>query len=368
MQIKTNIINLKNLLSILLVLTLIIINNTYFKLDCYGKSFRSKKSYTYKNNLRNHNIKPIKLTKTTGNLKLDQIPFVYNSLYSLKNIENVDNSIAILKNYKFLVCAEPGKLVEKELQVTNSLKSESKIFGYIDMGSSKDLNILKSEIDNIALNNWYGVFIDEFGYDFGETRERQNEIINYIHSLGLKAFVNAWFPEDVFENNYDPVHNPNSLPSQLSRDDWYLMESFLISNKGYISNKENFLLKSQKVQNYKKEFGIKVATLSYKNNNLTWNETLEDIENSYFLSLLMGFDAWWFTDYLEYDDFNHGSIPQYNLGDILEQELTQFKNDYYIAKTNKYTFLYNFNTYPILELLAFKNPSIKELENYIIKR
>ena len=44
-----------------------------------------------------------------------------------------------------------------------------------------------------------GVFLDEAGYDWpGVDRERQNMAVRYIHELGLSAFPNAFYPEELF--------------------------------------------------------------------------------------------------------------------------------------------------------------------------
>ena len=87
-----------------------------------------------------------------------------------------------------MVCAEPGHLNQKEILVSDAIKATVKIFGYVNMGEKPliSLSKIKKEIDNISSSGWYGVFIDQFGYDFGETRERQNAIVDYAHQKGSK--------------------------------------------------------------------------------------------------------------------------------------------------------------------------------------
>ena len=111
----------------------------------------------------------------------------------------------------------------------------SEVYGYIDLGSSQKLAI--GEIERRA-RLWSamgvnGVFLDEAGFDFGVTRERQNAVIDLIHSLGLNALVNAFDPDDVFSAapvalNSAGGGNPTGLPSRLGPQDGYLLESFQV--------------------------------------------------------------------------------------------------------------------------------------------
>ena len=47
-----------------------------------------------------------------------------------------------------------------------------------------------------------GIFWDDVGTDMGVDRARQNTLIDYTHTQGLVAFVNAWNPADVFAVSY----------------------------------------------------------------------------------------------------------------------------------------------------------------------
>ncbi len=85
-----------------------------------------------------------------------------------------------------------------------------------------------------------GVFLDEAGYDFtGVNRKRQNMAVRVIHALGLSAFMNAYFLEDLFsrEDNLPSAEgttkNPEHLPPLLDRRDLFLLESFQVRNGNY---------------------------------------------------------------------------------------------------------------------------------------
>jgi len=110
-----------------------------------------------------------------------------------------------------------------------------RVYGYVDLGNTQKLPI--AEIQN-RVRLWSamgaaGIFLDEAGFDFGVTRERQNAVIDFIHDLGLSAFVNAFNPDDVFTAapvalNGAGGGNPTGLPTRLGERDAFLLESFQV--------------------------------------------------------------------------------------------------------------------------------------------
>lgn len=291
---------------------------------------------------------PVEPVASPGGIKMAMIPFVYNSLYSIEDIIDENHAINTLKDFPYLVCGEPGRLVERELMVTEAIKGDVKIFGYINLGGDElpSVEKLKSEIDRIRDNGWYGVFMDQFGYDFKETRRRQNEIVDYAHEQGLKCFVNAWFIDDALGNEVDPLHNPNGEVTHLGSGDWYLLESFYVGNDGYSQDAEALLEKCQKAISYKQELLVNMAVLSYKRDDLSWSETQEDVEKSYILGTLMGFDAWWFTDHLESDSFIYEEPLELNFGSEINQSFTVLNPKYNLVKTDFYDIFLSFENYP----------------------
>jgi len=100
-----------------------------------------------------------------------------------------------------------------------------KFFGYIPTGnrSGTDACLSIAEIQN-RISLWkemgvYGIFLDEFGFDYDNNRTRQNEILDAVHEAGLVAFVNAWNPDDVFATS-------DGIDIHLNEDDWYLLENW----------------------------------------------------------------------------------------------------------------------------------------------
>jgi hypothetical protein len=99
------------------------------------------------------------------------------------------------------------------------------VYGYIDLGNSQNLSQLEIE-RRIGL--WRemgagGIFFDEAGYDFGISRGRQNAAVDAVHAAGLRVFMNAFNPDDVFLPSDGVRH-------RLRAGDAFLLESFVIRN------------------------------------------------------------------------------------------------------------------------------------------
>ena len=130
--------------------------------------------------------------------------------------------------------------------------ADVKFYGYIDTASGQSTN--ETKVDNWKLmgTNLVGIFCDKFGYDFGNTRQNQNQLVSYIHTESLKAFVNAWNVDDVFSGN--PKH-------KLDSGDRYLAESYQIINGGY-QTKTAWRTKSDKMISYHASEGTQMACIT----------------------------------------------------------------------------------------------------------
>ena len=167
---------------------------------------------------------------------------------------NVDRAVAAFADYDVLVLGDGLQFADLDARrrpagagpdehrrtraIIERLRARSasmQVYGYVDLGNTQDLAI--DEIGRRARLWWEmgvtGVFLDEAGYDFGVTRERQNAAIDAIHGLGLSAFVNAFNPDDVFNPSPVPLNavgggNPSGLATRLGARDAYLLESFQV--------------------------------------------------------------------------------------------------------------------------------------------
>jgi hypothetical protein len=308
----------------------------------------------------NTSNKPFDSGFTTGRNKLTPVSFVYTSLSNINNSDNPFYSMSVLKEFPYIVTSKPSELTYKSMRVAEVIKKQIKLFGYVNLGADNpyddksqwrqaDLNKVKDEIDNIAAAGWYGIFIDQFGYEWNETRERQNIIVDYAHSKGLKCMVNAWFVEDALGSEKDSTHNPNGDSTHLNSNDWLLVESFLTDGDSYRGN-GSYIEKYLKIKKYKEISKINITVLSYKNENMNWKEAEEDIKMSYILSQCLGFQGWWFGKTDNEDYLLYGKEPNINLGTITKQ-LTLENGNKYTAETDKYIIEYYAEETPKLNLI-----------------
>ena len=104
---------------------------------------------------------------------------------------------------------------------------DTTVYGYIPLGASSGLDqaAIAQQAAAWKAMGVDGVFFDEAGHDFGNTRQRQNGAFDAAHKLGLRVFANAFDPRDLFSANVSH-HNPGGAATVLSHGDSYLYESF----------------------------------------------------------------------------------------------------------------------------------------------
>ncbi len=102
------------------------------------------------------------------------------------------------------------------------------VFGYIPLGQATGLDekAIAASILAWKAMGVRGIFFDEAGYDFGNTRARQRAAFAAAHREGLKVFANAFQPDDLFADGRDAQHNPRGEKAGLAAGDAYLYESF----------------------------------------------------------------------------------------------------------------------------------------------
>jgi hypothetical protein len=144
---------------------------------------------------------------------------------------------------------------QRTLEIITSVRKRNpatSFYGYVCLGEipwpEGQRTALSSEELKERMHLWKqmgvsGIFLDEAGYDFAAiNRKRQNLAVGMAHELGLSAFMNAYFLEDLFSLRNDFPHaagsqkNPEGLPSLLDRRDLFLLESFEVKNGTYVSS------------------------------------------------------------------------------------------------------------------------------------
>lgn len=187
----------------------------------------------------------IKQLKKTN---VEKVILFYGDPISICNQNNVKGAIDIYKNYDIVIFGDGYQDPLHSSYNNTSLIIQSlhnnylniRIVGYVPIGlhpnnasdSCFDMNELKRRVDQWVDVGANGIFLDEFGYDYYVTRERQNEIITYCHEKGLFVFANSWSLEYCFNNEPMTISwlenfeaNPNGLASALNENDYYLFEN-----------------------------------------------------------------------------------------------------------------------------------------------
>lgn len=136
-------------------------------------------------------------------------------------------------------------------EIISSLKTQ--FFGYIDLGvhtpHGQVQNLPISEIER-RVELWQklgvvGILLDDFGYDFGVSRERQNQAVSLCHQAGLKVIANSWQVADCLGSEAHPL-NRRGTPPRLRASDYYLWESYQIK-QGAIVTWKNWREKAQQL-------------------------------------------------------------------------------------------------------------------------
>jgi hypothetical protein len=152
------------------------------------------------------------------------------------------------------------------------------IFGYVDAGvATQNLSLAEAQarIDAWNLMGVNGVFLDDFGFDYGTSRSRQNALVDYVHAKKLQAFVNAYNPDDVFADKNE--QGVTQLPS-IATDDYYLVENWLYAT-GHPTNTDEWMTKSLKLATYLQRYPVHIAatattaatqTTQYDNQSNAW--------------------------------------------------------------------------------------------------
>ena len=142
--------------------------------------------------------------------------------------------------------------------------ASTQVFGYVDLGVSTQ-NLPLAEL-TLRVDEWLatgadGVFFDDFGYDYGTDRTRQNAAVAYAHGLALPVIANGWNPDDVFGDQVDPLHNPAGEPTQLGVADFYLSESYQVAVGAYQSEAA-WIAKANQLDAYRTALGFGVLSIT----------------------------------------------------------------------------------------------------------
>lgn len=173
-------------------------------------------------------------------------PIALNGLY------NVDAVIDHISRYDIWICGDTYQRPTQEVyastvQIVQGVRARgTKVYGYVPMGSSQTNDQKMTGIDQWHAIGVDGIFLDEYGFDYGVSRAQQILIVRYAHSKGLPICANAWVYEDAaidskFDLPWGPEDwryhqfiggNPDDLASPHREGDSYLIENFCYDYQG----------------------------------------------------------------------------------------------------------------------------------------
>ncbi|MFQ5857204.1 MAG: cellulase family glycosylhydrolase [Anaerolineae bacterium] len=166
------------------------------------------------------------------------------------------------------------------------------VYSYVDLGvttQNLDMITLQTYVDEWAAMGVAGIFFDDAGHDYGVDRARLTAAVGYVHSLGLKVFVNAWNPDDVLADD------PPGVLTPLGAGDWYLAESHPIADSQF-TDLGSWWNKSQALAAYQAQTGVRIAAISTGDDGPTGWTNSPTFRQALWAAYLFGFDAFGFTN------------------------------------------------------------------------
>ena len=176
----------------------------------------------------------------------EKVMLYYGYPNAINNSWDVNNSANIYKDYDVCIFGDGYCLPTHEahaetveiFRILKRISPETRIVGYVPIGvknvggdSNLPMDELKNRVDLWQAIGADGIFLDEYGYDYGVTRARQNEIVSYCHDRGMFVFANSWSIEYCFSDEdiaidwMEDFHpNPDGLRAVLNAEDYYVYE------------------------------------------------------------------------------------------------------------------------------------------------
>jgi hypothetical protein len=180
-----------------------------------------------------------------------------------------------------------------------ALNPSAKIFGYVTVNQS--LSNFEGKVDDWDDLEVHGIFMDEAGYDYGKTRSEFNDRVDYVHNQTYAniCFANAWNMDHIIGTTNDPsypnsTYNSGTVESNLTYNDWYLLESFAVNTAAYSGNngyasKSDWSARGSKAITHRYTYGINLASVGIIADGDSADEDLFDF--SFISACMWGFEA-----------------------------------------------------------------------------
>ncbi|MFN0059744.1 MAG: dockerin type I repeat-containing protein [Planctomycetota bacterium] len=173
----------------------------------------------------------------------------------------------------------------------------TQFYGYISIGVSTvgyPLAEIERRADGWAAMGFDGILLDEFGYDYNVSRERQNAVVDYVHGLGLKVIANGWIPADVFGVDITPL-NPTGAATSLNAFDFFLFESHQVQVGAY-ADPAFWLARATALSTYQTAIGFDIMSITTADVTSTYSES--QFFYSWYSAALFGHRATGWGEYI----------------------------------------------------------------------
>lgn len=197
------------------------------------------------------------VAEDTGSLpQLKPLLVYYGYPIAYKGMWDVASVVAeISANYKVWVVGNTYQdPTHEEYATTNAIIDGVRangvtVYGYVPLGVTS-FNYTQAQMRTIV-DQWIaigidGIFLDEFGFDYGSDRQRQKDIVTYVHQQSLPICANAWVVEEFACDNISELaypaddwryvrflaKNPTNLALPRLPGDSFLIENFCYSHNG----------------------------------------------------------------------------------------------------------------------------------------
>ncbi len=205
-----------------------------------------------------------------GSIRPGELLVYYAWPSVINGATSIDQAAAALGQYDYVILGD-GLQIDTHPDYANTVAIiahpemvNTKVFGYVDLGVTTQ-NLSETEYKLRML--WWsdigadGIFLDDFGYDFGVTRDRQNDAVDFAHALPVPVIVNAWDPDHAFARTADPTYNPRETRAALQAGDFYFSESFMVQEGAFVDG-AFWREKAGKIDRYRRSFGIEVLSVT----------------------------------------------------------------------------------------------------------
>ena len=162
-------------------------------------------------------------------LRFDGDPTVINGASS------IDEAAEALSQYDYVI------LGDTELRNSNSIElsrliahpdmSETVVFVGVDLGVTTE-NLQGTDLA-FAMISWSHIFLTNMGPEYGVTRARQNEALDWANQRNIPVLLDA-DPEYLFYDDVDATFNPNGTALDIRPYHFYFLDNYMVDQGAYV--------------------------------------------------------------------------------------------------------------------------------------